>query len=111
MTKIIAQTYSITREHQIFITYSVIGLCLLFALAYGVNLYLVITRTVALQKVEKQITSIEASVRNLDSEYISLSSKITKEMAKSYGFREIEVSAYINRNISLGSVALRASDL
>ncbi len=111
MTKVIAQTYSITREYQIFLTYAVIGFCLISALVYGMNLYSVIAHTVALQKVEKQIIGIESSIQTLDAEYISLSSGITKEMAESYGLRETEVSAYINRTVSLGSVALRASDL
>ncbi|MEK7501489.1 MAG: hypothetical protein AAB629_01035 [Patescibacteria group bacterium] len=100
-----------TREYQVFLTYTLIGFCLLSALVYGINLYSVITHTVALQKAEKQIIGIESSVQSLDAKYISLSSKITREMAKDYGLRETEVSVYINRDILLGSAVLRASDL
>ena len=111
MTKAIAHTYSITREYQAFLTYTLVGFCLLSALIYGINLYSVITHTVALQKIEKQIATVLSSVQILDAKYISLSSGITKEMAKNYGLRETGVSAYINRTVSLGRVALRASDL
>lgn len=111
MTKVIAMTYSRAREYQTFLNYSLIGFCLLSALIYGMNLYSVITHTVVLQKTEKQIATIENSVQALDAKYIQLSSQVTKEMAKSYGLHETTVSMYINRNVSLGSVALRISEL
>lgn len=111
MTKVITQTYSIAREYQALLTYTLIGFCFLLALVYGMNLYSVITHTVALQKIEKRIATIEQSVQILDAKYISLSSGITKEMAKNYGLRETGVSVYINRTVSLSQVALRASDL
>lgn len=111
MTKVIAITYTKAREYQAFLNYSLIGFCLLSALIYGMNLYSVITHTVALQKVEKQIATVENSVQTLDAKYIQLSSQVTKEMAKNYGLHEAPVSAYINRNVSLGSVAIRTSEL
>ena len=110
MTRAITYTYSITREYQAYLTYALFGACLFMALIYSVNLYATISQTVALQKIEFQITFKENSVRGLDVKYISLSSNITPEMAKNYGLRETLVTTYINRNTSLGRIALRVHE-
>jgi len=83
-----------------------IGACLLSVFIYGMNLYSVIQQTVSLQKIEKDIVALKSSVQDLDTKYISLSSSITSEMAKNFGLHEAPVTAYINRTVSLGRVAI-----
>jgi hypothetical protein len=105
------RTYSTNHEYYTYLSYMFIGACVISLFVYGINLYLTISRTITLQKIEKQISSIGNSVQDLDTKYISLSSSITKDMAKDYGLYEIPVSAYINRDVSLGRIAYRDSRL
>jgi hypothetical protein len=111
MTKAIARTYSTAGEHQKYLVYALLAACVLFALIYGANLYNVISRTVALQKVEAETKTVDDSVQSLDAKYISLSGNITPEMAKNYGLREAPVTDYINRVTSLSRVAPGVSKL
>jgi len=111
MTKVIAKTYSATREHQAFLNSALIGFCLISAMVYGAYLYSMINHTVAIQKTEKEISGVQSLVQNLDAKYIALSSNVTAEMAKNFGLHEAPVSLYVNRTASLGTVAIRATEL
>jgi len=57
------------------------------------------------------MASLAGTVQRLDSEYLELSSKVTPDNLKAYGFSQGQVSAYISRTSSLGSVALRGHEL
>jgi hypothetical protein len=78
---------------------------------YAVNIYKVISRTVALESVEKQIASLTTSVDGLDSQYLGLTSKISPDTLSDYGLSQGQVSVFISRTTSLGSVASRDHEL
>ncbi|MEA2715519.1 MAG: hypothetical protein QOG91_547 [Candidatus Parcubacteria bacterium] len=111
MIKAISQTYRFAQEYRRQITCVLVIACAVFAYVYAVNIYRVISHTVALEKIEKEAASLSGAVGLLDSEYLDLSSKITPDNLKAYGFSEGQVSAYISRTSSLGSVALRGHEL
>lgn len=104
MTKAIAKTYSVTNENRIYLTKLFLYGSLLMALVYACNLYNIITRTVAAERLEKEIVKTGVKVQALDAEYISLTKEITPEMAKKYGLETNSVSIYIPRSRSLGAL-------
>ncbi len=85
--------------------------CLVMALLYAYNMYLVITRTVAAQNAEKQTTTLADSVQGLDTQYIALSNKINPDMAKDFGLHEGNVAVYISRTGSVGAANTVVSQL
>ena len=111
MTKAIALTYSIAHDYSIQIAYSLLAACLLLAVAYGFNVYGVISHTVALQHVELETASLSSSVSSLDAQYLNLSSGITPAIMQSHGFTQGHVSAYIPLNPSVGRVAMTGNEL
>ena len=111
MTKAITQTYTIAHEYRRQITTALLATCMVFALVYAMNLYRVISHTIALQQVNLQANALDASIQHLDAQYIGISSKITPDNIHSYGFNKGQVSAFISRTASLGSVALVAHEL
>jgi len=111
MTKALAQTYNAAYEHRLNITYAVLAACAVVTCIYAMNVYRVVSRTVALQQAETRITAVTASVDNLDAQYLELSSSVTPDSLKQYGLSEGQVSAYISRSASLGSVALGGHEL
>jgi virulence-associated protein VapD len=78
---------------------------------YGMNVYAAISHTVAIQNVEKQVSGLSSSVDSLDAQYIRLSSAITPDVLPKHGFSQAQVSAFISRSVSLGSVALSGHEL
>jgi hypothetical protein len=98
MTKAIAKTYDTINENMMKMTYVMLAACLLLVLIYVVNIFSVISKTVALQRVESQITAISSSVDNLDSQYLNLSGRITPDNLSAYGMTQGKVSAYIARS-------------
>lgn len=97
-------------ENRQKITYALMAVCALLLVFYGLNIYATISRTVALEKVSTETKVVEDSLRTLDAQYIALSGKITPEMAKSYGLKEVPVYAFINRSATLG-VAINQSNI
>lgn len=102
MTRAIAQTYNIANEYRSFISRSLITLCLVAALFYAANIYLVISRAMAANAVKKQTAVVSLAVKDLDGKYIALSGKITPDAASAYGLHEGTVSAFISRTVLLG---------
>lgn len=109
--KTIAKTYSFSKEYSAKITKLVLLGCLVAVFIYGINLYMTVSRTVAIRSLEAEISKIDETVKQLDGQFIALSSKITPELAGRYGLSETEVSAYINKTTSLGVVISQRSGI
>lgn len=111
MTKAIAQTYGAAMQHRRMIVMVLMAGVAVCAFVYAFNVFRVVSRTVAVQKTESKIASVENRVQSLDARYLELANKITPDMVKSYGMKEGEVTAYILRTASLGRVAMSGHEL
>jgi len=111
MTKAIAQTYTVAHEYRVQITTALLATCLVLVAIYGANVYMLISRTVALQQTESQINTLSSEVAKLDTQYLQISSAVTPASLKARGFEQGQASAYITRSASLGSVALSGHEL
>lgn len=107
MTRAIAQTYTIAKDYRAQIAYIVLAACAGMILVYGFNLYNVINQTIALRQVQSQEVAIQSSVASLNAQYLDLSSTITPDTLRQYGFTQGQVTEYISRNSSANSVAIR----
>lgn len=109
MTKAIAQTYTAAHEYaheyRLQISYALLAGVALMAVMYGLNLYGVVTRTVAIERASKDAVALSSSVQSLDAKYLELSQSVAAPSAlKSHGLSRGEVSQYISRS-SDGGVA------
>ena len=111
MTKAITHTYSIAHEYRVQITSALFATCMLLVVLYAVNVYVVISHTVALQHAESQVSALGTEVAQLDAQYLKLSGDITPVALKSHGFNQGQASMYITRTDSLGRVALGGHEL
>ncbi len=111
MTKAIAQTYSLVHEYRRRITLALLAGCAFLLLIYAVNVYSIISRTIALEAIQKQTATLTTAVDSLDSEYLKISGRIGPDSLKEYGFTQGQVSVFIPRNSSLGSLAARTHEL
>lgn len=107
MTKAIAQTYTVAKDFRKEIAYFVLAACAGMMLVYGLNLYKVVTQTIALRSVQSEEVAVESSLSDLNAKYLDLSSQITPDALRQYGFNQGQVAEYITRNSSLNSFALR----
>ena len=110
MKKVLSQTYTIAHTYRRDITSVLLFACIVTALFYVVNLYQVITNTVALQQISRDTRSLNTSVQNLDSQYLGLSKAITADSIQARGYEQVTVSAFISRT-TLGRVALVGHEL
>lgn len=111
MTKTIARTYWKTNEYRAYITYALLGMSAILVFLYALNIYSVVSKSVAVREITGNIAAISADVQELDGRYLELSNSITPEMLKSHGMSQGTVSAYISRTPVLGRVALRGNGL
>ena len=111
MTKAIAFTYNVTQTYQSYIIKAVLISCGFLLTLYALNVYAVISHTVAVESLEKQSAALSTSVDSLDAKYLELSSKATPDALADYGYIQGQVSAFISRTTSLGSLATRAHEL
>lgn len=111
MTKAIAQTYRATHRYYANLVYACIGMSLFAILSYASLVYVLISRTVALEKTQSETTALSSSVNKLDAEYIKLTGAITPDMVRAFGMKPGQVSVYITKTASLGSVALSGHEL
>jgi len=107
MTKAIALTYTAAKDFRAEIAYVALAACVGMALVYGFNLYKVIDQTIALRTVQSQEVALQSSLSGLNTQYLDLSSKITPDSLRQYGFSQGQVAEYITRDSSENSVALR----
>lgn len=106
MTKLIAQTYTLTHGYRAYITYALVGMTGLVAVLYAANLYRLVAHTVAIREITREASEISQAVQDLDRQYLDLSSSITPDMVEAHGMSQGPVSAYITRGAALGRVAL-----
>jgi hypothetical protein len=111
MTRALAITYSVAREHHIRITLAFLAGCALLVMLYALYVYQVISHTVALQKAEMSMTALSTKVDSLDAKYLELSSKLTPDALASYGMTPGQVSQYISKSNSLSRVAFGGHEL
>jgi hypothetical protein len=72
------------------------------ALFYAVNIYRTVSHSMSIRQMNMDIASVDADIQRLDSQYASLSSTITPDTLRTYGFDNADVSAFISRTTSLG---------
>jgi hypothetical protein len=114
MTHTLAQTAA-----QLFAQYEfrmraaqiLMAICAFLAIMYAANLYSIISDTVSLKQTKSQTLTLNDSVEQLDTQYLSLSSKITPDTLGSFGLQNGEVSYFIPRTGTLGRVALNGREL
>ncbi len=97
MTKAIVQTYNIFNENVRIVTSAFVIGILILTFIYSINLFTVISNTVAFQKTEAKMSALGSSVDELDSEYLSISGNINPDNLEEYGMTKGEVSEYISR--------------
>jgi len=107
MTKAITFTYSVAMEHRLHIIRALMAGCMFLAILYAVNVYAVISRTVALQRLNVESATLGSSVDKLDTQYLALENKVSIDSLSTYGMSQGKVSEYITRSSSQGSVAFR----
>jgi hypothetical protein len=100
MTKVIAQTYSYAHQYRALIALTFIGACILAAVTYTMNVYSVISHTVALENIQKEATVLASSVSSLDARYLELGSAVTPDSLSEYGLTQGTITAYIPRTAS-----------
>ncbi|MDQ2932962.1 MAG: hypothetical protein M3Q80_01095 [bacterium] len=105
MTKAITFTYSYAQENCKQITTALMAFCLVLTLGYAINIYTVVSHTVALKQVSTEIVSANTSVQKMDVEYAALSRKITPETIAAHGFDSGKAKIFITRTSSLGQVS------
>ena len=102
MTKALAHTYSIAHEYRRQITLALITTGAVFAIVYAVNLYRLVSYSVALRQVTTETATINTALDVLDADYSSISKNITLDTIHTRGFGQTEVSDFIPRAVSLG---------
>lgn len=102
MTKAIVHTYNMVTEHGLKLTYALLTVCAILMAVYVYNIFKVISNSVALEKVQKEMMALNSKVDSLDSQYLELSSAITPDNLNHYGLQQVKVSSYISRSASLG---------
>ncbi|MGC9605781.1 MAG: hypothetical protein ABSF56_03490 [Minisyncoccia bacterium] len=109
MTEIIEQTHNIAAEYRARMTLCFIVLAAAAVLFYAFNLYAVVSRTVALSRVQSETAAAGSAVASLDAEYLGLSSALTPDSLGAHGLVQGKVSAYIERPASTASIGPLAS--
>jgi hypothetical protein len=77
---------SYTNQKKFFILASLIGLCLSL---YVACVAATISNTLTRQRAEREIAALQTRVSELEFQYVSLTSSVTLERAKSLGFIEV----------------------
>ena len=111
MTKTFIQAYNIANEHRMRITVTLMAGCLVLAMLYGINIYHLVLRTVAMQETQSALVAKSHEVNSLASKYLTLSSALTPDTLSNYGLNAANVSQYISRTSSLSRVAMSGHEL
>lgn len=109
MMRVIAHTAGEINQKRAYISLAVLFLSLVMGLVYAVNLYSLISRTVAIKNIESKINSINSVTSTLDAEYLKLASTITPDAISSHGLKQGRVTAYITRPSPTASIINLAS--
>ena len=111
MTKALAHTYTVAHEYRVQITSALLATCLLLVVVYGINVYVVISRTMALQQTERSIASVHSVVSELDANYLGLSGNITPATLSAHGFIQGHAESYIHKTASIGQANKGGNEL
>lgn len=100
MKQAAVSTINHMNTYRAFITMACMVACAICAVVYMVNLYSLVSRTVAIGSLEKKIVTLTSSLADLDAEYLRLSNTVTPENIHTYGLTTGRVSFYITRTPS-----------
>ena len=104
MKRVIVNTAGQVHAYRAAITLGLLGLSAIFAIFYAVNLYSMVSHTVALRQTESAISSVSNALGELDSQYLKLSSAITPDALAEHGLSAGHVSLYIKRSAATASI-------
>lgn len=90
---------------------AILGACAISALFYAVNLYSLISHTVAMQQIEGRAVLLASALSSLDAEYLKLTSAITPDALAEHGLVPGKVSLYVTRPASTASLAAGGHEL
>ena len=111
MTKAIINTYTTVHTYRVIIMKALCVGCALATLWYGVNVFQAISKTIATEHMSAKASSLSNSVNQLGTQYIKLANLASPSALATHGMTVTQVSAYIPRTASLGSVALSGHEL
>ncbi len=111
MKRVIVNTAGHISDHRAKLTFAIMGACAVAAIFYAVNLYTLISHTVAMQKMESQAAVLGSAIGKLDAEYLRISSKITPDSLASYGLVPGHVSMYITRPAATANLVSLGNEL
>ncbi len=111
MNRAIAHTFSFHKEYKTIISYGLLGACALLGMIYSINLFSMISNTIAVKNLRSESNQIARSLEELDGQYLAISSNITPDKLSRYGLEQGKVSLFITKTASLGRVALSGHEL
>ncbi len=91
--KMVEKVLEINRERTIF--WSLLGSLLISALFYIYFVNITVHNTVARQNFEAESSSLSLKISTNEFEYITKRNNVTLALAKSLGFKEAKVTAYV----------------
>jgi hypothetical protein len=111
MSKAIAQTYQIAVDYRTHITTFIVGLCLVMASLYIVNIFRTVSGTISLESLNKNISSLSSEVGKLESDYINASKLATPDSLSKYGLSQGKVSVFISTPAKVGRVSMTGYEI
>ncbi|MDE2040857.1 MAG: hypothetical protein KGI59_00500 [Patescibacteria group bacterium] len=111
MTRALERTYDLAQEYRMQMACLMLGACALIIFIYAWNVYSVISHTVAIEKMQKNIAALSAQVDAVDQAFLQLSSKASPDALAAHGLSEGQVTAYISPTTSLGALSMRSHEL
>ncbi len=109
MTKVIVQTYNLANEYRSKLALAMLVSAAALMVFYAIQVYVVVSRTVAVEKLENHIAMLSSDLNKLDSTYLGMSRSITPDMMADYGLTAGEVTAYIQPSPSAAAGVLAAA--
>ncbi|HEX7724613.1 MAG TPA: hypothetical protein VF438_02670 [Candidatus Paceibacterota bacterium] len=103
MKRVLVNTAENVHAYRMNITLAILFASAICAAFYAMNLYSLVSRTVAIRQVERQLTSVSSAISDLDSQYLILTSNITPDTLASHGFTAGKIAAYIKRSQATAS--------
>lgn len=74
------------------------------AVFYAINLYNLVSHTVAMQQTERRTVLLSSALSSLDAEYLKLTAAITPDTLAEHGLVPGQVSLYITRPAATASI-------
>lgn len=91
-----------------------ISACAIAALFYAVNLYRLVSNSIALRQIESRSVALTSSLGDMNARYLKIMSAITPDAVGKQGLVPAQVSLYITRpsaTASIGNLAQRGHEL